>query len=158
MTTREWINKNFGKEGESKYFSSVAKDRKGNIYSYGSHYPLLFKVGGKVFRNTGGYSNSTAKHINWTYDVEAINVELRGCNQYTWNNSENSDKVPALLRDNGYYNADNDKQILKAIKADLKASQKQLKEQMQAKKRKDTQVYGWLKTQLNRVESSLAQI
>ena len=35
----------------------------GILYSYGYHYPLMFKVRGLVFRNIESYSNTTGKHI-----------------------------------------------------------------------------------------------
>ena len=38
--------------------------RRGVLYSYGEHYPLLFKVGQYIFRNVRGYSSTTGKHIS----------------------------------------------------------------------------------------------
>ena len=100
MTTQEFISRQFGNaNGENKSLSSVTKDGNGNIYSYGRHYPLLFEIDGVNFVNATGYSNTTAKHINWARQAEpgAVSVWLDGCNLYTWNNPENRDKVPALL-------------------------------------------------------------
>ena len=37
--------------------------RNGVLYSYGSHYPLQFKVNGYIFVNNAGYSSTTAHHI-----------------------------------------------------------------------------------------------
>lgn len=150
MTTREFINKQFGIESEKdRQCSSVFADSKGNIYSYGRHYPLLFKVGNKVFRNVTGYSNSTAKHINWAGDHNAIDVCLDGCNMYTWNNPENAGKVPSLLRLSRYgETGEFDKQLMQAVINDLRAEILDIKSRMQAKKRHDTQVYKALEREM----------
>lgn len=54
---------------------------RGVFYSYGSHYPLLFKVGGKVFVNVRGYSPSTAKHIcrARVYARHAVVLQRHAC-------------------------------------------------------------------------------
>ena len=66
MTTRDFITKavtgGFGHA--SKECSSVMFDGE-NVYSYGYHYPLLVQVAGQWILNDSGYSNTTAKHINW---------------------------------------------------------------------------------------------
>lgn len=151
MTTREFINKNIGVPSpKDRQCSSVFADRSGNLYSYGYHYPLLFKVGNKLFRNVTGYSNSTAKHINWAGDNNAIDVCLSGCNQYSWRNSENADKVPNLLYLRGYgdINGDLDQKLMQAIIADLKAEIADILERMNSKKRHDTQVYKMLENEM----------
>lgn len=64
----------------------------GVLYSYGHHYPLMFYVqardGNRVlFVNTSGYSNTTAKHINWAFSAayragvvtHAINLRGNSC-------------------------------------------------------------------------------
>lgn len=157
MTTQEYISRNFGlPSNQHKYFASIAKDINGNIYSYGNHYPLLFKVGNKVFRNTAGYSNSTAKHINWAGGHGAIDVELQGCNQYTWNNQENSNKVPYLLNLAKYGMSKKlERALLKAVLNSLEAQKQQLEEDMASKKRKDTRIYAVMQEQLNRVNRNI---
>lgn len=47
----------------TRYVSSVMYDGE-RLFSYGSHYPLLFKVGTYWVCNDRGYSNTTAKHIS----------------------------------------------------------------------------------------------
>lgn len=71
MKTKDFIAKWYGvADGEEKRCSSVFKNGKGNIYSYGYHYPLLFDIAGITFRNVKGYSTSTANHISWCWGVE----------------------------------------------------------------------------------------
>lgn len=147
MTSKEFIERQFGNaDGKEKSLSSIYKDGKGNIYSYGRHYPLLFKVGDLVFRNNSGYSNTTAKHIGWAGQAEpgAIDVWLSGCNLYTWNNPENSRKVPAILRNSMYFDetpAEVEAQLLAAVFADLEAELADINERIASKKRTDTQIY-----------------
>lgn len=54
-----------GRITREKSVSSIYYDGNDTIYSYGTHYPLLFKIAGKWFLNDRGYSNTTAKHIGW---------------------------------------------------------------------------------------------
>lgn len=167
MTTQEFITRNFGVSStKDRQCSSVFADHDGNMYSYGYHYPLLFTVGGKAFRNVAGYSNSTAKHINWAGGHDAIDVELTGDNQYSWRNSENAAKVPHLLYMRHAYGGVKDaatakkldRAILKAIKKDLTAQRDNITETMASKKRQDTQVYKWLQFDLDRVTRSLERL
>jgi hypothetical protein len=150
MTTQEFITKNIGVASErDRKCSSVFADHSGNIYSYGYHYPLLFKVGELTFRNNTGYSNTTAKHINWAGQADrgAIDVWLSGCNQYSWRNSENAHKVPALLYALEHYATKgvDDKplieEIMRAVFADLEAELVDINERIASKKRTDTQIY-----------------
>lgn len=53
-----------GNQTKERTVSSVYFDGD-TIYSYGYHYPLLFKIGGKWILNDTGYSSTTAKHISW---------------------------------------------------------------------------------------------
>lgn len=155
MTSREFIQRQFGNaDGESKTLSSIFKDGKGNIYSYGSHYPLLFSVGGLNFRNNVGYSNTTGRHISWSRDVDAIDVWVTGCNVYTWRNPESKRKLPYLL-----YNYVNDykittsnnilrpvteKDLMRAIMADLQAELADITKRIDSKTRTDTKIYAHL--------------
>ena len=128
MTTRQFIEQQYGKPRDKKrWCSSVLADYNGDIYSYGYHYPLLFNVEGVTFLNTAGYSSSTGRHIHWSRGVEHIEVEL-----------------PSR---SGYYSQDYTKeQILDYLTARVARA----KEAMDAKKRKDTQVYRWLEYEYNR--------
>lgn len=80
MTTSQFIAENIGNlPKRDKQCSSVYQFTDGNFYSYGSHYPLLFKIGNLWLRNTQGYSASTAKHISWCaghadHDVKLIST------------------------------------------------------------------------------------
>lgn len=74
MQTRDFIFNHIprlgplGDNGKSSQCSSVGYWG-GVLYSYGSHYPLMFKVNDVLFINTSGYSNTTAKHINWAWSA-----------------------------------------------------------------------------------------
>lgn len=123
MTTAQFIAKTFnttndkyGRYGYDRACSSVSTDRNGNVYSYGYHYPLAFRVEGLNFINTTGYSSTTAKHIAWARQAvpDYIEVELKG------------DRLPLTLD---------------AIEARLGAKVVELHSEMQTKKRTDTQVY-----------------
>lgn len=149
MTTQEFIKRQFGNsDGKDKSLSSVWKSGEGNIYSYGRHYPLLFTIDGVDFVNSTGYSNTTAKHINWAKaasNYTAIEVWLDGCNLYTWNNPENSDKVPSLLRLAEYgMTPEILKALKKAILRDLTNEIADIRDRMDAKTRKDTKIYASL--------------
>lgn len=160
MTTQEFISRQFGNnDGKEKSLSSVWKDGDGNIYSYGRHYPLLFVVDGITFRNCTGYSNTTAKHINWAGGHGAVDLWVSGCNLYTWNNPENSAKIPSLLRLAHYGMTPEIKDALKkAVLDDLRAEFVDIKERMDSKKRKDTQIYESLENELADCKSRLAQV
>lgn len=146
MTSKEFIDRQFGNDdGQTKTLSSIFKDEKGNIYSYGRHYPLLFQVGELTFRNVVGYSNTTAKHINWAGGHGAIDVWLDGTNLYSWQNPENRDKVPYLLAEmsRGYMEYDEQK-LLKAVFADLEAELVDINKRIASKTRTDTKLYAAL--------------
>lgn len=66
MTTQDFIAKTYGTTSDrERRCSSVFADYRGNVYSYGYHYPLVFNVDGLDFVNCTGYSSTTAKHIAW---------------------------------------------------------------------------------------------
>lgn len=143
MTTQEFINKNFGVSAKKeRKCSSVFADYNGNMYSYGFHYPLLFELGGKVYRNTRGYSNTTAKHIGWCYSIDSIDVEL--------DRQAVSAVGDAIRYDNEVEFAVNE------VKRCLKETIKEREKAMDAKKRKDTQVYKWLEHDYDRAVEQLA--
>lgn len=137
MTTADFIKKTYntkndkwGVHGYDRHCSSVFTDRDGNVYSYGYHYPLAFNINGLDFVNTNGYSSTTNRHIMWAkqaigYD-KYIGVKLRGA------------RLPLTLDD-----------ILSKLGAELV----EIKAKMDAKKRKDTQVYKWLQYDFDQVKS-----
>lgn len=139
MTTREFINNNYGYQpSKVTYCSSVMQDTRGNFYSYGYHYPLLFKLDGKTIRNVRGYSNTTAKHINWTRDIYAIDIE-----------------VPSTFRLNSY---DSEQELINQLAKGQKEYINSIVKQMDAKKRKDTQVYEYLDRDLRRAVENLREL
>lgn len=127
MTTRDFIARTYNTTAtRDRQCSSVFTDYDGNVYSYGYHYPLLFNIGGLDFINVQGYSSTTARHIHWARQAEpyAIEVELRGA------------RLPLTLDD---------------IEAKLGARVVELKQQLDSKKRKNTQVYASLEHEFNKV-------
>jgi hypothetical protein len=141
MTTRDFIAKTYGTTStRERHCSSVYTDHDGNVYSYGAHYPLLFKVAGHWFVNTRGYSNTTAKHINWAWsacDYNATAVELNREDARVISSSwaSDTDKLNVLLRATA-------EMVARAI------------EERDSKKRKDTQVYAYLTDVLSRARLS----
>ena len=140
MTTAEFIyktygttNSRWGRHGYERWCSSVLTDKDGNAYSYGYHYPLLFKVEGLDILNVTGYSNTTAKHISWAWRAVSnpVEVELRGA------------RLPLTLKD---------------IQVKLGSQLADLKHQMDSKKRKDTQVYKQLEWQYARVAANYNRV
>lgn len=145
MTTREFMERNLNYQpSKETWCSSVMQDTTGNFYSYGYHYPLLFKVAGHWFVNTMGYSNTTAKHINWAWsaiDYNATAVELSRDDARVISSSWASDD-----------------EKLQAIKSALRRKLNDIKEVMLAKKRHDTQVYRLLEQDLIRVQNSWNEV
>lgn len=134
MTTAQFIARTYDTEATRERFcSSVFTDYEGNVYSYGYHYPLLFKVEGLDILNVNGYSNTTAKHINWARQAVSnpIEVELRGA------------RLPLTLKD---------------IQVKLGSQLVELKDQMDSKKRKDTQVYKQLEWRYARVAENYNRV
>lgn len=81
MKTQDFIRSNLNtKPSRTKWCSSVAQYEDGNFYSYGPHYPLLFKLGKHWMVNTMGYSASTSKHIGWAHQatIRTLSVDLQG--------------------------------------------------------------------------------
>lgn len=75
MSTREFIERCVnGYQTTRKAVSSVLYEN-GVIYSYGYHYPLLIKTRIGWILNDRGYSNTTAKHINWArgFSIGSVN-------------------------------------------------------------------------------------
>lgn len=134
MTTRQFITNAFTNRKDGKCSSVFAEN--GDVYSYGYHYPLLFRVGGKAIRNVRGYSNTTQRHIMWSRDVEAIDIH-----------------APYSFRLVG-----DDSAILRNLRDGQKAYIASIEEAMAAKKRKDTQVYKWLQFDLDRANENLVKL
>lgn len=135
MTTQEFIAKNLGNTpSKTKHHASVMQDTNGQFYSYGLHYPLLFKIDNQWFVNVRGYSNTTTKHINHAHAAcpQAIPVVLSG-----------SDRLPLTLDD---------------VKMRLNQQLYSIRDDIQTKKHKNTQVYKDLFHQFNRVSGAINQL
>lgn len=136
MTTREFISKTYGTTntrwnktwGYDRQCSSVLTNGHGTVFSYGRHYPLLFKIGGIDFINITGYSNTTARHISHARMVAPDALEIR-----LWREDIN----------NGYFDYSEEMKTkkLRAIKNAVVREMGSLSDDMDAKKRKDTQIY-----------------
>ena len=142
MKTREFINKHFGQEtSEEIKFGSIIKDCNGDMYSYGYHYPLIFTVQGLNFRNVHGYSNTTAAHIAWTRDIEALDIDL-----------------PKTRESYNYSTSLREFQTLESI-ANVYRDQIHAKNlELQAKKRKDTNIYKWLENELKQLQDNYNKV
>lgn len=138
MTGREFIEHNFGvRDGKVKTCSSIFKDGRGDIYSYGYHYPMLFEIDGFVFRNIAGYSHTTSKHLSWTYGIQAINVKLDRTEAAAISNSLNSSDLRLLT-------------VIKAFEREVDALEVEI-----AKHKPGTKVYGFYADRLNYINASL---
>jgi hypothetical protein len=137
MTTRQFITRAFNDRKTGKC-SSVFADN-GDVYSYGYHYPLLFRVHGQAIRNVRGYSNTTQRHIQWSRDVDAIDVHCYGTFRLIGG-------------------AANDDVALISLIASQRDYIDSIQRQMDAKKRKNTQVYKWLEFDLQRANDSLRKL
>lgn len=104
------------------------------IYSYGYHYPLLFQIttpsGKRVWVcNNGGYSATTGKHISYSGYLADVRAPIGGTDGRT------------IEREN----------VIIAIETRINSLEKQLSE----KKRKDTQVYRHLASELQKYSDYL---
>jgi hypothetical protein len=139
MTNREFILKALQQTTKKTSNSSIyaSKDISGQItvYSYGWHYPLVTILDGKAFINDRGYSNSTSKHIGHAW---AAGAQIVG-----WGNCYHA----PLFDGNSLTKSG----IVRSASAEIT----RLEGEMAAKKRKDTQVYGWLETQRERMSATL---
>lgn len=145
MTTAQFIEKTYNvRASKERRCSSVFTDYQGTVYSYGYHYPLAFNVAGIDFINERGYSTTTSKHISWArqaLDYDYVPVEL--------------DRADAQVIASTYAIED---QKLDVIRASLHRQRDGIIKEMEAKKRKDTQVYAMLERDLLRVESSIKKV
>lgn len=145
MTTAQFIEQTYNTEAtRERRCSSVFTDYKGQVYSYGYHYPLAFNIKGLDFINTQGYSNTTAKHISWAWRAvgyHANSVKL-------WREDAR------VISDQWATEADK----LAAVKQALQREIDSLRDQMESKKRKNTQVYSWLEQQHDKAAATLAVV
>lgn len=154
MNNSQWIKKAFYGETQANN-NSMSKDNYQNVYSYGIHYPLLFRVGDKVILNDIGYSNTTSKHINTAREVDsdAISVKLYPEREgygsgYThigsmlvWGEGE---KAPET--------------VLNEIIGGMQHHLSDLYDKMELKKRKDTQIYAGLEREFDNIVNSIAKL
>lgn len=133
MKTKEFISINLDtKPKKDRYCSSVMQSTNGNFYSYGYHYPLLFKIGDKWLVNDMGYSSSTNKHIYWAFNAtpNALPIQLPN---YINIDLTNKEKLADIVRSTVH----------------------EIKREMNSKKRKDTKIYANLQYQYNRYFQTL---
>lgn len=139
MTSADFIRKYHGvNDGRERTLSSIYKDSKGNIYSYGPHYPLLFTIDGLDFVNSRGYSSTTGKHIAWAHratDYTAISVELNRGERLFW---------PDMTLD--------------IIIERLTATRQEIQDELNKKVRKDTQVAQSLMDRIERINDSIMKV
>lgn len=151
MNNETFISKAF--YGKTRaHNNSLLKDGHDNVYSYGVHYPLLFRVGDKVLLNDIGYSNSTSKHIRLASNVEpdAIRVKL-----YPEREGYGSGytHIGRML-----WYGDDASVVSDEIVGGMQHHLSDLVDQMEAKKRKDTQVYKHLEYQFDNIASAIAEM
>jgi hypothetical protein len=143
MTTAEFIEKAFYNETKKRSCSSVFIES-GIVYSYGYHYPLLFKVADHTFINTAGYSATTARHIYWARQAvnhEATEVELS--------------RLDSRIINSGIYS---DRDRLERLLQATAGMVARATEARDAKKRKDTWVYQRLTAKLEKAQASHAVV
>lgn len=138
MRTRDFITQAFNGQTRRKECSSVFRDDSNNVYSCDHHYPLLFRVNGLAIRNVRGYSTTTGRHISWTRDIDAIDIN-----------------VPRDLRLNGW---DGTADVLAKLTTGQQKLIDNLQQQMASKKRHNTQVYRWLQERYTRAVNNLTAL
>ena len=96
MTNQEYIENN-AFQPDTRH-GNLFTDSNGTMFSYGYHYPLLFKVNELNFINTIGYSNTTAKHISYARPMAQYEVHI------PYNNSDISPLAiqKALIEERAY--------------------------------------------------------
>lgn len=145
MTTRDFIARTYNTTStKDRSCSSVFTDHNGIVYSYGYHYPLAFNLKGLDFVNNRGYSNTTAKHINWAwsavgYDAVAVKLWRKDIDEFNrWGITE-EERVRV---------------VLDALQREIA----ELKELADSKKRKDTQVYRSIEQDLHRARVNYMRV
>lgn len=80
MTSFDFIKRCInGQQIKSRSVASIYFDGE-TIYSYGTHYPLLFKINNKWILNDRGYSATTGKHISWAGSFNDYTMALPNFN------------------------------------------------------------------------------
>ena len=129
MKSKDLLKEAFKPRTKEKSVASLFIDTDGTTYSYGLHYPLLFEVNGLKFRNTQGYSSTTGKHISYAGIYADYDVKLTGSKR-------------------GKPTAD---YVLEC----LKKEHEQLLAEEQNTKRKNTQKYEYLISDIGKVQSAI---
>lgn len=135
MTTRDFIFNAFTNRKSGKCSSVFAEN--GEVYSYGYHYPLLFRVNGKAIRNVRGYSNTTARHLLWSRDIDAIDV-------HTFNHFRLTGGDDAIMQE-----------LIKAQQAWVDSRRERIAKHKEAGRRTDTRVYAEMQRDLLEAENNL---
>lgn len=142
MSTAEFIEKYLRGTTRKDFCSSVVgyEDLNGErtVYSYGKHYPLAKIINGYAFVNNAGYSNTTAKHINWAHSATADIVGY--------------DNVFSVPLSNG------DGLDVQGMLSSTRRALTEVQQAMASKKRKDTQVYKFLEHQEVRLMQTLQAV
>jgi hypothetical protein len=139
MNNKTFIEQAFFNNTRKDSHGNLFRDGHNNIYSYGYHYPLLFRAEDNdnlYFINTTGYSNTTSKHIGHAWaatDYKGIAIELNGRHLH-----------PAFRLSDALT-------ILSKQLADLKVL-------ADSKKRKDTQVYARIEHDIARVTGYIERV
>jgi len=130
MTNEDYVRKNAFVPNTQH--GHLFTDNNGTMYSYGYHYPLLFKVNGLTFVNVAGYSHTTAIHINHARPLATYEIRL---NEYRANDIS-----------------------VETIIQTLKNEMDHLEESISNIKRKDTQKGAMLQKRVNDIGNTLAQL
>lgn len=116
----------------NKSHGNLFTDGNGTMYSYGYHYPLLFKVNGLTFVNEMGYSSTTSKHI-------------AHCRPYA------NYQVQLLFHDSWGGRSTQYENVLKSLEKELQY----INEQIAELKRHNTQKEARLLSERERVENTI---
>lgn len=154
MNNLTWIDKAFNGKTRANN-KSIVKDDNNNIYSYGWHYPLLFRVGDKVLLNDIGYSNTTAKHINHASTVEPDAIRVKLYPEREGYGSSYTHIGRMLWYGEGESSPET---VLDEIIGGMQHHLSDLYDKMELKKRKDTQVYKSLEYQFDNIASAIAEM
>jgi dihydroorotate dehydrogenase len=129
MTNYDYVQANAFKP-DTRH-GNLFTDGNGTMYSYGHHYPLLFKVNGLKFINAMGYSNTTAKHISHARSLAQHEVHI------PYNNSD----ISPL-----------------AIQKALANERAYILDEIEAIKRKNTKKEARLQQRVNEIEQALTEL
>lgn len=150
MTTFEFIKNNYQVDGRTKYFASVMRDTAGNIYSYGTHYPLAFKLGDLHIVNCRNVSSTTRRHTSWAMSA------LKDYKKIVINVDPDLNGIINTALSTGQQ--DIIKKALYLLEISVSAQVVKLHGRMEDKKRKDTQVYASMKSDLDYLMYAVEQL